>query len=443
MAEVRPIQSLHYNLGTVESLADVTAPPYDVINPAMRAALLARSPFNVVEIDLPEAPGGGDPYEHAGETVEEWINQGILTADREPAIWALTQEYEGPDGRRSVRRGMLCRIRVTDYGPGQVRPHERTQPGPKEDRLRLTRATRHNLSPIFALHPGDAWPHLEPATAGAPWAEVTDADGTLHRVWPIDDPAVHEAVAATLANSELLIADGHHRYETARTYAEEIGGEGPHRYTLACLSSLDDPGLAVFPTHRLLKLEPDRLASLEEQLRDRFEVEQVGLDQLDPGGENGVGVFGLVIGGRGASTGPDGAESNTGAAGGGGRTDASHGTRALRLRLRDPSSLADQMKDRSQAYQRLDAAILEGLVLKGMLKMTEDDIAAKRGIGYVSSLDGATSTVEAGEYDCAFVLRPTPVEQVRAVADAGETMPPKSTYFFPKILTGLVFNPLS
>ena len=125
--------------------------------------------------------------------------QGILTADREPALWALTQEYDAPDGSRHTRRGLLCRVRVTDYGPGLVRPHERTQPGPKEDRLDLTEATRHNLSPIFSLHPGDAWRHLEGFTRAEPWAEVTDDEGTVHRIWRIDDPEAHRAVAAELA----------------------------------------------------------------------------------------------------------------------------------------------------------------------------------------------------------------------------------------------------
>src|SRR3954451_7426399 len=172
MAEVRPVCALHYNLSAISSLADVTAPPYDVVDAGQRAALLARSPFNVVEIDLPQAPAGRDPYDHAAETLEAWTLQGVLSADREPAIWALTQDYEGPDGNRHTRRGFLTRVRVTEYGAGLVRPHERTQPGPKEDRLRLTQATRHNLSPIFALHPGNVWDSIEPQFAAEPWSEV-------------------------------------------------------------------------------------------------------------------------------------------------------------------------------------------------------------------------------------------------------------------------------
>jgi uncharacterized protein (DUF1015 family) len=412
MAEVKPLKALHYNLAAVTSLADVTAPPYDVIDARQRAALLARSPFNVVEIDLPEAPAGGDPYEHADETLEAWTLDGVLAADREPAIWALTQEYSTPAGGRLTRRGFLARVRVTDYGPGLVRPHERTQPGPKEDRLRLTRATRHNLSPIFSLHPGGAWEHIEPHLSGEPWGEVTDDDGTTHRVWRIGDPSVHDAIAAELADAELLIADGHHRYETARTYAEEIGGDGPHRYTLMCLVSLEDPGLTVFGTHRLLTgLDPEHL---ERGIREHFEVEDLLDRNVDPSGVEGTGVFGLI--------------------------DAD---RRLRLRLRDASEMDAALPDSSAAYRRLDAVILEEIILKGVLGMSADDIAAKRGLGYAKSVDEAVALVGDGSYDVAFLLRPTPVDQVREVAAAGDTMPSKSTFFFPKLLTGIVFNPLS
>jgi uncharacterized protein (DUF1015 family) len=417
MAEVRPIPALHYDLDAVGSLTDVTAPPYDVIDAEKRAALLARSPFNVVELDLPQAGAGGDPYTHAAETLEEWRMEGILVQDREPSLWALVQEYTAPDGARHSRHGIFARVRVENYGPGRIRPHERTQPGPKRDRLELTRATRTNLSAIFALSSTDAWPDIEPATSEDPWGEVTDEDDTVHRVWRVTDPAVHEAVAATLAPAELLIADGHHRYETARTYAEEIEGDGPHRYTMICITGLADPGLTVFPTHRLLSGlgDPDRRSRLRNGLHELFEVEDVGLDGLDPAGEQSTGVFGLHY-----------AASDE----------------ALRLRLRDTTKLDALLDGKPEAYRRLDAVILETLVLKDLLGMSEDDIAAKRGIGYAKSISESLIALESGPYDAAFLLRPTPVEAVRAVAEAGETMPPKSTYFFPKLLSGIVFNPL-
>src|SRR5262249_31491413 len=171
VAEVHPLQALHYDLARVR-LAQVIAPPYDVIDEEQRSDLEARSDHNVVELDLPSDPGGGDPYAHAGRLLQKWIEDGILIRDDQPAIWALEQDFTAPDGSRLTRRGLLARVRLAPYGQG-IRPHERTQPGPREDRLRLTRATRLNLSPIFALHPGDAWQYLEPALEDL-WGEVTD-----------------------------------------------------------------------------------------------------------------------------------------------------------------------------------------------------------------------------------------------------------------------------
>jgi uncharacterized protein (DUF1015 family) len=419
MAEVRPLEAVHYELGMVGSLDAVIAPPYDVIGAEQRRKLVRRSPFNAVELDLPEGPGGADPYEHAAETLDEWLLQGVLKHDRVPAMWAYEQEFMGPGGATRTRRGVLARVRLEPYGPASVRPHERTQPGPKEDRLRLTRATRHNLSPIFALHPGDAWRQLEPALGDRPWGEATDGDGTIHRAWRVADPAVHEAIAAELTGAELLIADGHHRYETARAYEAEVGAAdtGSHSYVLMCLVSLDDPGLAVFPTHRLLyDLDPSQYEPLGTGLRELFKVEEVGLDALDPAGTDGVGVFGYAD---------------------------SHHKQGYRLRLRDPAALPRAMPEKPDAYRELDAVILEELVLRGILGMTADDIAVKRGLAYDSDPGSAQAAIVSEERDCLFMLRPTPVAAVRAVVAAGETMPPKSTYFFPKLATGIVFNPLS
>jgi uncharacterized protein (DUF1015 family) len=417
VAEVLPIQAVHYDLDKV-ALSDVVAPPYDVIDDAQRAELAACSPYNVVGLDLPRNPESGDPYEHAAELFAEWTGEGVLSRDSEPTIWALEQDYTAPDGSRLTRRGFLARVRLAPYGEG-IRPHERTQPGPKKDRLRLTRATRHNLSPIFSLHPGDAWRHLEQSAQGEPWGEVTDGDGTTHRIWRIDDPAVHEAIAAELAPGELLIADGHHRYETALAYQREVGEGGPADYVLMALVSLEDPGLTVFPTHRLISgLAGDaaKQEALGTGLKERFDVEEVPREQLDPTGAEGVGVFGYID---------------------------SHFKKPFRLRLHDKARVDELLGDRSIPYRELDAAILESLVLEEILGMSTEDIAAKRGIGYTPSIDEALGKLDAGDYQAAFLLRPTPIEQVREVAGAGETMPPKSTYFFPKLLTGLVFNPLS
>jgi uncharacterized protein (DUF1015 family) len=425
MADVRPFKALHYDLGMVGSLDAVAAPPYDVIDAAGRARLLERSPYNAVAIDLPKPfdpadPASnptGDPYAEAATTIEVWRTDGALVEDEQPSIWALTQDYTAPDGNSYSRNAILARVRVVDYDEG-VRPHERTHPGPLEDRLLLTRATGYNLSPIFSLSTEDAWPLVEPALADASWGEATDETGTVNRVWQVIDPAIHAAVSERLAGAELLIADGHHRYETARAFRDEVGGEGSHNYTLMALTGLDDPGLTVFPTHRLLSgfaADPERQRALGSGLRELFDAHEVTREEIDPAGEEGVGVFGFI--------------------------DSFH-KQPYRLRLKDVAELDRRLEGKPEAYRRLDSAILETLVLKGLAEMSDHDIDERNGLEYAKSVDDALGMVDGGDYDVAFIQRPVPVDQVRAVAATDENMPPKSTYFFPKVMTGFAFNPV-
>jgi uncharacterized protein (DUF1015 family) len=417
MAEVQPLRTLRYDVAVVGALDDVIAPPYDVIDPEQRARLAARSRFNVVEIDLPPS------YEQAAETMRNWREQGVLVHEEEPAVWVLRQDYAAPDGTRRTRTGFFARVRVEEYGAGRIRPHERTHPGPKEDRLRLTRATRANLSPIFTLFPD---PHdaaeraMAHVAAAQPFAAATEPDGTVNGLWRSSDPDVIAELQMALVDAELLIADGHHRYETARVYADEVGGDGDHRYVLMLLCSLSDPGLLVFPTHRLLGgLKDDR--AKQEAIRDTllrdFDVEELAAPtELEPSGEDGRVAFGYM--------------------------DSFH-RRPYRVTLRD-QSIADHVLERMPApYRRLDTAVLEALVLRGALGMSEDDISHLRGLRYSNRLADAIEQVESGAADAGFFLGATPVEQVREVAATGESMPPKSTYFFPKVPTGLVFNLLT
>ncbi len=417
MAKLEPIRALHYNLEKTGGLQDVVAPPYDVIDAEQRARLEASSPYNAVRIDLPQ---NADPYRHAAELLDAWRTDGAVLQDDRPALWALIQDYTGPDGLKRTRHGFLARVRIEDYGAGRIRPHERTHPGPKEDRLRLTRATKANLSPIFSLFSdpsGSAWAALEPSTTEPPWGESRDEDGTVNRIWRIDDPGSIVVVQESLKDAELLIADGHHRYETARVYAEEIGGEGPHRYVLMCLVALQDPGLTIFPTHRLVRdLRPEQHEALASALRRDFEIEELpDTNGLSPPAGDRVRI---------------------------GYIDA-HFRKPFMLTLKDPEIASIALPDHSDAYRALDTAVLEALILKGTLGMSDEDIDHLAGLGYARDFAHALELVERAEYDAAFLMAPTPVEQVQAVAAAGESMPPKSTYFFPKVPTGLLFNPLS
>jgi uncharacterized protein (DUF1015 family) len=419
MADVEPLHALRYEQEVAGPLQELVSPPYDVIDAEQRAALIAGSPHNVVQVDLPQ---GADAYGEAARILEGWLEEGAVVREEAPTLWALSQDYTGPDGRSLTRRGFLCRVRVEDYGAGRIRPHERTHPGPKEDRLRLTRATRANLSPIFSLFSdpaGATWAALEPHTSGRPWGEVTDEDGTIHRLWRVDDAETIEAVREAARPAELLIADGHHRYETARVYAEETGAEseGGHRYVLMCLVALEDPGLTVFPTHRLVKgLSPEQQEALATAIRRDWEVEPIEEADLVPAAaDDGRVRIGYMD---------------------------SHFQQPFRLTLRDQRSADAALPDRAEPYRRLDTAVTEALLLKGALGLTDDDVDHLNDFGYARDADQARELLHSGAFDAAFFMGPTPVARVQDVAAAGESMPPKSTYFFPKVLTGLVFNPL-
>jgi uncharacterized protein (DUF1015 family) len=309
-------------------------------------------------------------------------------------------------------------VRVEEYGAGRIRPHERTHPGPREDRLRLTRATRTNLSPIYSLYSdpgGDAWDAV--ARASIEWGQTTDDDGTVNRLGRVDDPAAIAAATGALKDTELLIADGHHRYETARVYAEEIGGDGPHRYVLMCLVALQDPGLTVFPTHRLVRgLSSEQHEALATALRRDFDIAELqSTDDLAPQPSDTV-TLGYVD---------------------------SHFGKPFRLTLKDQAIADAALPDHAAPYRRLDTAVLEALILKGALGMTDEDIDELNGLGYARDFAQALDLVTTATYDAAFFMAPTPVERVQEVAAAGESMPPKSTYFFPKVPTGLLFSPLT
>jgi len=418
MADIQPLRALHYDQAVAGPLQNLVAPPYDVIDPAQRTQLAGHSPHNVVQVDL---PAGEDPYGTAAKLWERWQAEGAVVRDETPALWALTQDYSGPDGAAKTRRGFFARVRVEDYGPGRIRPHERTHPGPREDRLNLTRATRVNMSPIFSLFSdpdATAWGALAPFTQAQPWGEATDEDGTHNRLWRIEDPAAIAAVQEATRDAELLIADGHHRYETARVYADEVRGEGEHRYVLMNLVAMEDEGLTVFPTHRLVtNTTPATREALAASLREHFDLDELGSPgELPPPQGEGPLEMGYL--------------------------DA-HFKRPFRLTLKDQAIADEALAQFPKAYRRLDTAVLEALLLKGPLGLTDDDIDHQHGLTYSRTDDEAIDMVTSGKADVAFFLRPNPVRQVQEIAATGVNMPPKSTYFFPKVPTGLLFNPLT
>ena len=452
MAEFIPFHGLRYNVGKV-ALADVLAPPYDVIKGDHRARLAARSAYNVVGVELPE--GEGDTrYENAARVLDDWKAQGILVRD-DPTFYIYEQEFAVPgaapqdggshdggssDGVIKKRRGVLGALRLEEFGSG-VQPHEHTLSGPKQDRLQLLRATRTNTSPIFGLfNDNDGWVDsvVSATCAVRPICEARDADGITHRLWRLDDDESINCVVAALEDEPILIADGHHRYETALNYrnerrgaveaagAEWTGAE-PDNYVMMMIVSTSDDGLIVLPTHRLVKgVDAGALDGLLAALGQYFEIEEAPaegtreaaalLRRMDePGTEAGDAArLGLHLKGRSYS---------------------------LRLKPGE-AHLSAMDAERSAAYNGLDVTILHTLILERHLGIGPAELAAGGHVAYTIDAAEAFAKVDAGDYDAAFLLRSTPVQQVQQVAAAGDKMPQKSTYFYPKLITGLVLRPL-
>jgi len=432
MAEVLTFNGVRYRHDL--ALDDLVAPPYDVLTAAQAAELRARSPYNAVIIDLPVPPGEAptpNAYRRAAAAFDEWREQGVLVRDEEPGILVVEQTYTGPDGRERTRRGFVARLRLAGLGEGVVRPHERTHAGPKVDRLELYRAAHADLSQIFLLYPdddGSAARVLDAAFAAAPaaaWREARDDDGNRHRCAPVAG-AVAERAAAALRDRAVYIADGHHRYETALAYRDERRARGDHSAdtVMVYLCSLADPGLTVFPTHRLVHDVPalgqERLRELIAPFFDLVGAPVTGAAscraalQALPRHDDASAVFGLYL--------PD--------------EDA-----CLTVRAREPeASRRLAAGGFSAAAAGLSVTLLHELLFREALGLDHED--AERHIDYAKSVPDALAALGTGRYRLGAFLNPTLVEQVRAVADEGEVMPQKSTYFYPKLLTGLVYDVL-
>jgi uncharacterized protein (DUF1015 family) len=432
MAEFAPFHGLRYNLEKV-NLSDVLAPPYDVIKGGKRDELLQKSPYNIVEVELPkgdyaqtQTDEDDAKYEHAAQVLQQWRDEGVLVLD-DAAFYIYEQEFEVPGGQMKKRRGVLGALLLEEFGKG-VQPHEHTLSGPKQDRLKLLRAARTNTSPIFGLYEdNDGWVTQlidNYCTGEKPDGEARDADGIINRLWKVTDDETVNAIVAALEDEPVLIADGHHRYETALNYRNECAAKAGNAWTgsepenfvmMMCVATLD-PGLVVLPTHRLVKNVPAvDLMNLPIKLREFFDVEEVAGDSsdlLERVNEGDQIKIGLLV--------PE--------------------TQYL-LTLKDAHGDAMDL-ERSAAFNDLDVTILHRLILERELGIDSQKLAAGEHVGYTVHADEAQKKVSNHEYSAAFLLRPTRVEQVRECCAAGDKMPQKSTYFYPKLMTGLVLRPL-
>jgi uncharacterized protein (DUF1015 family) len=437
--EIRPFRALRYTAEAAPDLARVVAPPYDVVGPEERRRLIERDPRNVIQIELPVEEQGDQPddrYRRTARTVAEWRSTGVLHKDPRPAFYVYEQVYRVPGTNvERTQRGFFARLRLEPFGPGSgVLPHERTLSGPKEDRYKLLRATGVNISPVVGLHAdpsGRTAAILAAVTATPPVSDVTDDDGVRHRLWllPADDRAdgpVAE-LSSIVASTTVTIADGHHRYETALRYRDErrmsrsCEEDPPFDYLLMLLLETTSGSLTVLPTHRVIRnLAPDGVAKVQAGLASLFDVEAgVSADEL----RASFGAAGLAAGGAGRF----GLWSRSGR----GRLTARR------------EAFADLLRTGGAALRGLDVSLLAA-TLDRLAGIDPAALAGGERVAYTKSAGEAIDWVngEVDGADLAFLLEPTPVADIMAVAADGDVMPQKSTYFYPKALTGLVINPL-
>lgn len=442
MPEIHAFRGLRYDLGHVGSLSDVIAPPYDVIDPALQDELYKKHPSNVIRLELNrDEPGDDDHnnrYTRAARFFKNWRSEGVLQLEPNPALYVYHQQFEY-EGKTYDRRGFMCRVKLERFGEGNIFPHEETHASAKADRLKLTTACKANLSQIFGLYPdpnNEAQELLEHATAAATPLEATDHLGVRHRMWIVTDIKIIQQVAAILGPKPMFIADGHHRYETACNYRDGLAKNGPlpaehpANFVLTQCVSMQDPGLIVLPTHRLFRgLKSYTAVELTKLLEKYFTLQAAGhgpreaqaiWQRIDKDADQAQMAF---------------------------YTTADKQWILARLNDQGKMKMAEVAKDHSADWQSLGVAILHRLVIENLLGAK--DLPKARYVHLVDEVveglenkdvigEGATSQ----EFPLAVLVMPATIQHIEQVSEQNERMPAKSTYFYPKLLSGMVFNPL-
>jgi uncharacterized protein (DUF1015 family) len=426
MAHIVPFHGLRFCTDAKCCGLDLlVAPPYDVISPDQRASLVDGCRNNVVSVDLPAGDDSGK-YANAGRTWSQWLTDGTLVPDVEAALYLVHEEFVTPTGQRGSRTGFICELELEDFGVGKIRPHERTYAGPKADRLELMRATNANISQVFALYRDpereldEVWKRV---MESAPDETVTAPDGE-RSMWVVTNAEMIELARKTLAVSSLTIADGHHRYETALTFRDECRAKGilpASDGLMVYLSNMDDPGLVILPTHRAVKLpEGSDPTAIRGRLEGIMTLKPVTVDHPEIWLASAIGEetdepyrFGIF----------------------------SRECGWMLATLNSWDSIAHWIDPtRSEAWRRLDVAVLHEAILREIFGLTQETVERTRPISYVVNPVQGHDKVVAGDADVLLQMRPTAASQIGAVADTGDTMPQKSTYFYPKLLTGLVMR---
>jgi len=432
MVRIAPFRGVRYSQKKIRDLAKVIAPPYDVISKSEQERLYKKSPYNFVRLDLSQE---ADSYDAVAQTLNDWLAQGIFERDQEPAIYFSSQRFKLKGGEEKERLGFFALIELQDFTSGEIRPHEKTHDAPKQDRLKLMLACQAQLSPIFALY---AQPKptinriLAVAVEGvAPWLDVEQDNGDHCRLWRITDSAVIQKIQQEMRDQKLLIADGHHRYEATLSYRDHMRrergqwtGREAFNYVMAYCANMNDNNVVILPTHRLVRgFEHKPFLELEEALQTYFYVEQ------HPKTPDGKVSFLKAL---------KAAAKKYRVIGASFKRDP----RYLILRLKNKRIMQRLAKDLSAPLRELDVNTLHLLILEHILGMAPEQQESGDTVGYFEDEETVLQTLEKEEFQAAFLLNAPKAEEVLAIAAAGEKMPQKSTYFYPKLSSGLIVNKL-
>ena len=440
MAKIVPFRALRYNLSQIGDAAAVMALPYDVISPALQEKLYQRSPYNIARLTLgktnPDDNADENCYSRAAADFSAWKKQGILARDPEPSLYLYDQTYPLEDGSSATRKGFIALTRLEDFSAGVVKAHEKTLARPKADRLLLTRACQANFSPIFSLYsdPCCALESLGQRFKSAPPAlTVVDDEGVRHVLWAVDDSSFIDRAKDLLGKKPLFIANGHHRYETALTYRDEMRAAHPHftgkeafNYVLMYFANMEDQGMTIFPIHRVMHgLSNFSVDSFVQKLAGDFMLSEECVDTSDSAA---LALLRRRLAAAGQCRRTLGLYLGNG--------------RFLSLSLKDEKRMDHLFDARTPSVLRtLDVSVLHRLILEQYLNITAQAQEAQSHLRYCKTFNEPFAQVDSGEGQIAFLLNPPRMSEVRDVANAGVKMPPKSTYFYPRLLSGLVINP--
>lgn len=433
MATVKPFKALRFNEEKAGKLKELVCPPYDIISEEQRKSLVSKNQFNMVNLELPK---GENMYEDAANLLKEWQKDEILKQDNKNSIYIYEEEFTVKGETKKIK-GFICLVKIEEFSKNVVLPHEETLSKAKTDRFNLMSTTFCNFSQIYSLYLDDEKnisPQIDTLSNEKPNIEFATDDGIIQRMWLVDDENAIEELTEKFNNKQLFIADGHHRYETALNFKNKLTNEKIiteesqlGNYVMMMLVDMDHEGLVVFPTHRLVKdLENFNIKRVLEGLDDKLEIEGTfghfsidkikGANKIEALLDKNVDkkVFAMYVG----------------------------NDEFYFITLTDSSAMSEALPEKCDAYKDLDVSVLHSLILEPIFGIDKENMAKQINLTYTRELNEAISGVDNGSYQCSFILNPTKVREIKDVALAGEKMPQKSTYFYPKIITGLVINKL-